>query len=164
MELHELEKKYEELGEEIKKLKNKKEIKKRWRADLDETYFYIGSDGSRQKIIDSHSENDDYRYKSGNYYRSRQELNEEDNKRMLIQKYKDFILEIEEEPIDWSNTKQNKYYVYIDRQLDSQLNLILKSNHYQSRVQGVVYSTNEKLLELAKERFTDEELKIIIRG
>lgn len=50
----ELRKKYEELGEEIKRLENLKKSK-RWRAELNKSYFYIDNDGSiyltEEKII-----------------------------------------------------------------------------------------------------------------
>lgn len=157
MELKELELKYQELGKEIERLKQEQntKIKKRWRAEYQGWYYYISNNGYITPEREDFHLIDDYRYNTGNYYQTREEAEKARNKQLLLQRYSDFIYEITEDPIDWSNNSKNKYYLrYGGNDIEKGCNWY--------KAQGILYTTNENLLELAKERFTDDELKIII--
>lgn len=153
MKLEELEKKYEELGKEIDKLK--KSGKKRWRAEKNGYYYYIGGDGIVYVSEDKYGNIDNFKYLSGNYYKTEEEGERAVRRNLLIQKYKDFIDEITEELIDWNDTEQNKYCLMWVLNAKQEFCTWYKA-------QGSLYTTNENLLELARERFTEEELRVII--
>ena len=159
MKLDELEAKYEELGKEIEKLKNQKvESKKRWRAEYSGYYFYAGSDGICYKEFDMLNDKNNFRYQTGNYFETKEQAERHQAKQILLQKYADFIDEINEEPVDWRNQMQSKYILIYNCYSLTIEYIGVSYNH----IQGVLYTTNPKLVELVKQRFTDEELKIIL--
>lgn len=67
--LEELKKKYEKLGEEIKRL----ESRKRWRAEKYDDYFYVNFFGNINRIKEENDESDNFLYKSRNYFKTREE-------------------------------------------------------------------------------------------
>lgn len=112
--LDELKKKYNELGEEIKRLENKEKIK-RWRANHEKDYYYIDEDGTINSIYEDNDICDNYHYKVRNYFKTKEEA-----QRHLenINTYYDLMDLAEElnngEKIDWNNDEQEKYYISYD--------------------------------------------------
>lgn len=73
--LEELEIKYKELGEKIENLKNKKKCK-RLRAENHSIYYFINDYGNISFKTENHINIDDFRYKTRNYFKTREEAQE----------------------------------------------------------------------------------------
>jgi hypothetical protein len=151
MTINELEQKIAELQKEVEMMKIKKIIGRRLL-----TYFFIDIDGEILERNDVYGGVDNWNYSSGNYIVTKEQAEKHKQKLILTQKYKDFIGEITEGPIDWSNENKKKYFLRYSIQDD-----IFQCLTY-CITQGTIYTTNENLFNLAKARFTDDELKIII--
>lgn len=109
--LKELRKKYEELGEEIKRLENLKK-KKRWRADIGKEYYYINENG----VVFYDEENcnyiDKFRYKTRNYFETVEEAEKYLEKIEIYYELMDLAEELNgEEEIDWKNGDQEKFSI-----------------------------------------------------
>ena len=152
MTINELEQKVAELQKEVEKMKVKKVIGRR----LDE-YWCISEDGSIEDYNDNYTAVDNYAYSSGNYFATKEQAEKHKQKLILTQKYKDFIDEITEVPIGWNDKIQSKWYLFF-RTITNAIQCVKTTTMLDMNI----YTTNENLLQLAKERFTDEELKIII--
>ena len=162
MKLDELEAKYEELGKEIEKLKNQKvESKKRWRAEYNGEYYFILDNGAVCKSSDTFTMAHDYRYAIGNYFETKEQAEKYSYRQILLQRYADFIAEITEEPLRWGSTNQTKYALVYNVYMNHVYKIEYIADRL-NRIQGVLYTTNLKLVELAKERFADEELRLIL--
>lgn len=150
--LEELKKKYEELGEEIKRL----ESRKRWRAEEYDDYFYVNSFGNINSTQEENDENDNFVYKSRNYFKTEEEAQKHADQ---IHTYYD-LMDLAEElnngkEIDWSNCIQNKYYIYFDVS-DKEL----KTDYINySRYIGQIYCLDKNFLEKAKERIGEARLE-----
>ena len=153
--LKELRKKYEELGEEIKRLENLKKSK-RWRAELNKSYFYISNDGNIFFTEEKNHKLDNYRYKTRNYFKTSEEAERYLEKIEIYYELMDLAEELNgEEEIDWINNEQNKYYIYFNC---CEQKLKQDANWLTIRL-GQIYCLNSDFLKVALERIGADRLK-----
>lgn len=164
MNIEEIDNKIKKLQEEIENLKEKKDKQKRWKANKNEIYYYVTSHDyaapyETTSFIERDSENnatcDNFRYETGNYFKTENEAIEYKDKLIIYQKLKDLALELNQgEQIDFDNEKQKKYIII----LDDMRNLNIISSVYQQSI-GQIYCLDENFLEKAKERIGEDKLK-----
>lgn len=153
MNIKEIDNKIKELQEEIENLKNEKDTLRRWRAKEDEIYYYATS------FIGNDSENnatcDNFRYDTGNYFKTENEAREYREKLIIYQNLKDLALELNQgKQIDFDDTTQEKYIII----LDDMRNLNIISSVYQQSI-GQIYCLDKNFLEKAKERIGEDNLE-----
>ena len=151
----EYEKKLQELQTEIDELKaNKPTEYKRWRACDDQLYFKIDNLGDVEEIVEIGYSSDDYRYNTGNYFKTEKEAEQHKAYLLALQTIKD---DVEGFAPDWEDENQEKwhgYYSYLSNKLD-----IDYSSSYQ--IQGVIYFETEKKLEHSQEVHEAEWLIVL---
>ena len=108
MKIEELENKIKELKEELEKLKEEKK-NKRWRAERDESYYFIDSNGEVYSTADSLNF-DKVRYYIHNYFKTEAEAQTvADNIKTHIE-LMELAEELNTEPIDWKKVYK-KYFI-----------------------------------------------------
>lgn len=157
MNIEEIDNKIKKLQEEIENLKNKKDTLRRWRAKEDKIYYYVTS--SNYAGIERDSENnatcDNFRYETGNYFKTENEAREYREKLIIYQKLKDLALELNQgKQIDFDDTTQEKYIII----LDDMRNLNIISSVCQQSI-GQIYCLDKNFLEKAKERIGEDNLE-----
>jgi len=152
MTINELEQKIAELQKEVEKMKSKKVVRERLK-----TYWFVSYRSDIINRCDDGQAMADWDFTIGNYFETEEQAEKYKQKIILTQKYKDFIDAITEVSIDWNDIDQFKYYLYYDIEHKT-----INSSDLMHITDMNIYTTNENLLDLAKERFTYDELKIII--
>ena len=159
--LKELRKKYEELGEEIKRLENLKK-NKRWRADVGKEYYYINEDSVVCYDEEDCTYIDKFRYKTRNYFKTNKEAEDYLEKINIYYDLMDLAEELnKEEEIDWENGEQEKFSIcYVKG--------IFKNNFYLT-VTGLnrnissIYCLSADFLKVALERIGKDKLKKLFK-
>ena len=158
MNIEEIDNKIEELQEELEKLESLRERKesfRRWMADYDETYYCISSCGYVTDFRENDCSIDNFRYETGNYFKTENEAIEYREKLIIYQNLKDLALELNQgKQIDFDNTTQEKYIII----LDDMRNLNIISSVYQQSI-GQIYCLDKNFLEKAKERIGEDNLE-----
>lgn len=162
--IEELEKEFENLVDEFEKkledLKKRfdeceKSENKRWRAEKNKNYFYIGSELIVDYSIEVGDIVDNGHYKIHNYFKTQEEAEKVAEKIKIYVELKDLAEELSNgEEIDWGNDNQRKYCIYKDY---PNCNLDFISSVYCSDL-GQIYCLNENFLKIAKERIGEERL------
>lgn len=153
--LEELKKKYEELEKEIERLEKEKSCK-RWRAEEYDDYFCVNSFGNINRIQEQNDNNDNFAYKSRNYFKTREEAEEHLDRLNTYYDLMDLAEELNNgEKIDWDNTEQGKFSIYYELE-NKKLNYTI--SHYVKEL-GSIYCLDEDFLEKAKERIGEVRLK-----
>ena len=155
--LEELEKKYEELGKEIERLKNEKK-NVRWRAETQEHYYYINSVVTTDDDIEDDYDADIDRYNTGNYFKTREQAEKQLKKLKIYMQLKDLALRLNNgEKIDWDNGEQNKYKIYYNCGYDK------LSYDAWSTIQelGAIYCLDINFYKEALEEIGEENLKLL---
>lgn len=164
MNIEELENKVSKYEEEIKmlkaeiaKLKEEKKPVKRWRAEKGiGKYCYMDSYGEAYICIDDYMDYDDYRYETGNYFKTKEEAENYQEKLLIYQELKGIAIELNNgEKIDWEDRTKIKYYFY----KDTEDNKLYESGVYYTYELGRIYCLDKNFLEIAKERIGEERLK-----
>ena len=162
MRLKELEEKYEKLLEElemqIKELKQNgiEENCKRWRADYDNNYFWIGSACDITCETDDEHSFDDARYVIGNYFRTKEEAEKMVEKIKIYTQLKDLALRLNNgEKIDWENADQAKYYIYYNCE---KMKLSYSQDWLCKKI-GQIYCLDINFLYIAEQEIGEENLK-----
>lgn len=155
--LEELRKKYEELGEEIKRLENLKK-NKRWRAKLNNCYFNINNDRNICLTEEKNHKTDDYRYKTRNYFKTSEEAERYLEKIEIYYELMDLAEELNgEEEIDWENGEQEKFSIrYVKGKFRNDFYLMSTGLN---RNIGSIYCLSADFLKVALERIGADRLK-----
>ena len=155
--LKELRKKYEELGEEIKRLENLKKSK-RWRAELKRIYYYINNGGELDFCWELGCEIDNFRYKTRNYFETKEEAEKYLEKIEIYYELMDIAEELNgEEEIDWENGEQEKFSIrYIKGKFRNDFNLNATGLN---KSIGNIYCLSANFLKVALERIGADRLK-----
>ena len=149
--------KYEELGEEIKRLENLKK-NKRWRAELNNCYFNINNDRNICITEEKNNKTDDYRYKTRNYFKTKEEAEKYLEKIEIYYELMDIAEELNgEEEIDWENEDQNKYYIYCMYD-NHKFELHIVASHCTKSINNI-YCLSRNFLGVALERIGADRLK-----
>jgi len=82
----------------------------RWRAGRKEEYWFVDEEGDAWDCIETDSTKDEWRYNTGNYFKSESEAEHHKQVLLATQKIKDYALQFGYTP-DWSNVDEFKYEV-----------------------------------------------------
>ena len=136
-------------------------IKKRWRAAPSGKYFYASGTGSIFVDKDDYTEADDDRHDRGIYFRTEEEVELYDKKRLITQKVKDIAMRLEEPTEDdWKNDGEiSKYYLGYDYSLNIVDRLVTDSTF---RCQGIIYCLDYDFVDICLKEIGVEDLKLIL--
>lgn len=157
--LEELERKYEELGKEIERIKKAKN--KRWRAEESEEYYCVNTNGKIKYFTENNDAVDDYYYKIRNYFKTREEAQRHLDNINTYYELMDLAEELNNvEEIDFVDTFPFKYCISFDV-----ANNKLRQGYYAcTKELGQIYCLDENFLEKAKERIGEERLINLFKG
>lgn len=148
----EYEKKLQELQTEIDELKaNKPTEYKRWRACDDQLYFKIDNLGDVEEIVEIGYSSDDYRYNTGNYFKTEKEAEQHKAYLLALQTIKD---DAEGFAPDWRSDKYHGYYNHEANELNIGWSLAFQ-------YQGVIYFETEEKLQHSQEVHKAEWLTVL---
>jgi len=156
--LEELKKQISELQSKVAKLENEsKEEKKgkRWRAKVNDTYFYVDDSGDVYSCHESNFDEDNYSYKTRNYFKTEEEAEEY---KEVMNTYYDLMDLAEElnngEKIDWNDNQQCKYTIYYSFKCDT----LDEGIAYVCKEFGQIYCLDEDFLKKAIEKIGKDKL------
>ena len=151
----EYEKKLQELQTEIDEPKaNKPTEYKRWRAERSDVYYHIDDNGFVGFVYEDNDTLDDYRYNTGNYFRTRALAGQDRTYLLALQTIKD---DAEGWLPDWEDGRETKwhgYYSYLSNKLD----IDYYSSH---QIQGVIYFETEDKLQHSQKVHEAEWLTVL---
>ena len=158
--LEDLKKQISDLQSKVTKLENesKKENKKenkRWRAEIDDTYFYINDVGYVDVSHENNDSFDKYRFKTRNYFKTEEE---EEEYQEVINTYYDLMDLAEElnngEKIDWNDNQQCKYTIFYN----FEDNFLKRTNAYVCKEFGQIYCLDGDFLKKAIKKIGKDKL------
>lgn len=160
--LEEIKKQISELQSKVAKLENesKEEKNKRWRARINDTYFFVDDSGDVVNCREYNEYSDNYRYKTRNYFATYEEAEEYQE---VMNTYYDLMDLAEElnngEKIDWNDNQQCKYTIFYDFE-DNFLN---RNNAYVCKEFGQIYCLDGDFVEKAIEKIGEDRLKKLFK-
>lgn len=161
--LEELKKQISELQSKVAKLENEsKEEKKgkRWRAKMNDTYFYVNDFGDVDSCHESNYDEDNYSYKTRNYFKT---VGKATEYKEIINTYYDLMDLAEElnngEKIDWNDNQQCKYTIFYD----FEDNFLKRTNAYVCKEFGQIYCLDGDFVEKAIEKIGEDRLKKLFK-
>lgn len=154
--MEDCEKEKKELQDRIKELKKRKNKNKRWRARINDTYFFVDDSGDVVTCHEYNEYGDNYRYKTRNYFATYEEVKEY---KEVINTYYD-LMDLAEElnkgrKIDWNDETQCKYVIYYNYKENS----LEKTYDYSCKDLGQIYCLDGGFLEKAIEKIGADRLK-----
>ena len=161
--LEELKKQISDLQSKVDKLENEsKEEKKgkRWRAKINDTYFYINDAGDVDVSHENNDSFDKYRFKTRNYFRTEEEAEEYQE---IINTYYD-LMDLAEElnkgrKIDWNDAGQYKISLYYNYDRDT----LRQESIYSYKELGQIYCLDANFKEKAIEKIGEDRLKKLFK-
>ena len=153
----ELERDLEELGTQINELEEKKITKsdKRWRANPEERYWYIGRSGAVCYLVEMNDHLDKSLYEIGNYFRTEEEAKRAVEKIKIYTQLKDLALRLNKgKKIDWDNSAQTKWHIYYNHE-----DGLTTIDSYSYQEIGQIYCLDSRFFDTAKREIGEENLK-----
>ena len=148
----EYEKKLQELQTEIDELKaNKPTEYKRWRSENDGVYYYMDDCGKCDSAYEGYGSIDDYRYSTGNYFKTEKEAEQHKAYLLALQTIKD---DAEGFAPDWRSDKYHGYYNHEANELNIGWSLAFQ-------YQGVIYFETEEKLQHSQKVHEAEWLTVL---
>ena len=148
----EYEKKLQELQTEIDELKaNKPTEYKRWRSENDGVYYYMDDCGKCDSAYEGYGSIDDYRYNTGNYFKTEKEAEQHKAYLLALQTIKD---DAEGFAPDWRSDKYHGYYNHEANELNIGWSLAFQ-------YQGVIYFETEEKLQHSQKVHEAEWLTVL---
>lgn len=133
----------------------------RFRADYGMSYFFINNEGMVSRGIEQHRPLDDFRYNSGNYFKTEEQAEDFRENTLTKQTLKDLALELNNGvEIDWDYYYQLKYYIFYNNGLKT-LSIDFDRNH---QCNSKIYCVNSNFLDIAKDRIGEEKLIKLIKS
>lgn len=144
-----------EIEEKINELK-RQESEVRWRAKFNENFYYFTSYGEICPDCDGYCNTENGRYTFGNYFKTAEEAENVVEKIKIYTQLKDLSLRLNKgEKMDWNNSAQEKWYIYLDN-----FGNILKCCYDSINQEiGQIYCLDENFLEEAKREIGEENLR-----
>lgn len=155
----EYENKIKELEKQIEELKMAKvEEPKRWKPNENERYHTIDDSGDDCDLIWDNDRYDNWRYLTGNCFKTKEEAEEYKKQIEYTARYKNYIEE-HSELIDWDNDNQYKYYAYflIGRRFEV-------ASVSRCKSQGAIYSSSEQIILDAIKEIGEDNFKKYVLG
>lgn len=155
--LEELKKKYEELGQKINELENNlKNKNNRSRVNHHCKYYYINGYSEITSDEENNLALDENRYNIGNYFKTKEQAEKALRKILIYTKLKDLANRLsEEDPVDWSNLDQDKFYIYYSHHYNS----LSQDSFSYTHCIGGIYCTCADFLRVAITKIGEEELR-----
>lgn len=122
---------------------------KRWRAKLVELYYHLGDDGDIILEDDIHNLADNFRYETGNYFKTEQEVEEYKKKQLLQKAYEDWC----KFDCNWNDKEQVKHYV------NCVFGKIYFNSTYVIKTQGAVYAKSKEIIQEFIDKIGEEDFK-----
>ena len=143
--------------EEVEKEELKKaETKKRWRAEVNETYYFIDEELECAKATETLHRLDDKMYKYRNYFQTREQAEKVVERIKIYIELKDLAEELNgSEEIDWNNENQYKYDIIYDHGYKT----FRQYGFIDCKDLGQIHCLDKDFLEKAKERIGEDRLK-----
>lgn len=113
-------------------------IWKRWRAKKGECYFYLDSAGGKSSASEINHETDNYRYNTGNYFQTEEQVEAKEQYDISSQKIKDSA---EGFVGNWKDDNEEKYFIIFD----------WDSNSYKVRGDSYEQNLNETYFETVEQ-------------
>ena len=156
--LEKIKKQISELQSKVAKIENEsKEEKKgkRWRARINNPYFYVDDFGEVDGCHEYNEYGDNYRYKTRNYFATYEEAEEY---KEVMNTYYDLMDLAEElnngEKIDWNDNQQCRYTIYYSFKCDTLDDGIA----YVCKEFGQIYCLDEDFLKKAIKKIGKDKL------
>ena len=112
-----------------------------WKPKHNERYYFFDYGGtSRDRFISSV---DEMRNELGNCFKTFEEAEFARDKQIFLTKFERYLRENEDEPVDWGNEIQEKYYLYINSNTETVSPSSLCYMHFQ----GTIYTTSLEALQ-----------------
>lgn len=149
----EYEKKKAELEKQLEELEKEEIIDIRWKPNINKRYYYVSDFGVVHSVWFNDDKYDEWLYITGNCFKTKEEAEEYRKKLETYYKFKNYIEE-RNEPIDWENGDQEKWYIYVDfcKNINIEFDPFLKQ-------QGTIYATSEQLIKDAIEYVGEDNIK-----
>lgn len=144
----------ESLMNELKEINKEEKINKRWEPEIGETYYYSHSLGLVSSAIWDNNRADDWRYLTGNVFKTEQGAKEYRKKLEIQAQFKNFVEERNEE-LDWEDDNQCKYYLYYNYYLKQ----IMIGNIWICKYSFQVFASSEQILRDAIAEIGEENVK-----
>lgn len=152
----ELKREVEKLDTQIKELEEQEKKCKRWRANQDERYWYIGRSGAVCYLVEINDHLDKSSYEIGNYFKTEEETKKVVEKIKIYTQLKDLALRLNKgEMIRWNDFKQSKYCIMRDIEYDE----LSDGPMYCYQDIGQIYCLDKNFLEIAKQEIGEENLR-----
>ena len=143
MKLNEVIAKYGNQEVDESKIKEVLGVKKSkvWKPEFREPYYFVYEDGICSDRFETSA--DEVRYGLGNCYQTYEETKFARDKQIFLTKFERYLRENEDEPVDWENSKQSKYYLQYQH-YDSTILVDVWTRHQN---QGAIHTTNMTALQ-----------------
>lgn len=158
----EYENEIKELKERLEKLETTKIEEpqlKRWKPKNDEYYWAVCSDGEIVTVYYGDYGVDEWRYLTGNCFKTKSEAEEHKKQIEYTTRYKNYIEE-HSEPLDWLEDRQEKweaYFSFYKNSISTNYNLLEKH-------QGVIYASSKQIILDAIKEIGEDNFKKYVLG
>lgn len=145
---------------------NQPKPKKRWRANHYEDYYTIFADGTIATQYEKNGILSNFKYKSGNYFKTKEETIFEREKRLVYQELKDYALEHNKDEIDWENVYQDKYcicFIHYDDNPNYQ-DVLYIDEMQRVEYPNTVYFTSKEIAQNAIDTIGEDRIKKYLFG
>ena len=129
---------------------------KRWRAEDDCTYWFVGANGRLSWSYEYNRESDDFRYDTHNYFKSENDDEAQRYAKVLeterqLKKFADEHNNV----IDWTNINQEKYYLCYSY---SDYRVTIADRHW-TKESRTIYFSSEKIAKQVIDEIGVEKIK-----
>lgn len=157
--IEELEKKINDLIKDLEELKGQKK-EKYYKPKEGDEYWYTSAGDVDAYNWYNHKEDVEI-FNSQDVYKTQEEAEFYLKKQQLLTQYKRYLLDHEEEAVDWGNNNQLKYYAYCNFIRQE----VCVNDCFSCKNQGTIYTTNsDSILEFIKEIGEEDFIKYILIG
>ena len=162
--MNNLEEKIKEIEKQLEELKGQlteEDKEDKYKRKRNSRYYYLNSCGAIYHVFDNEIASDNFRYSTGNFFETSEEVKIYQKKLIIEQELKDIAKELNKgEKIDWNNKEQNKCFLCFDY-FYNKIDYI--QNRY-NKIQGTIYCLDNTFKDVAIERIGEERLKKYLKG
>ena len=158
--MNNIKEKIEQMEKELEELKEKLNQENVTKRERYEEYWFLDC-GDFESDYDEYSEIDDYRYSVGNYFKTKEQVENYKEKLLIEQELRDIARELNKgEEIDWNDNDQKKYYLYYCYIEEG----ISRTFDFLGKGQGIIYCLDENFMTIAIKRIGEERLTKYLKG
>lgn len=151
----EMQEQFDKMQDELNKLKQVKvEEPKRWKPEVGDLYYCVCDGGTIIQDVWEDCITDNWRYLTGNIFKTKQEAEEHKKKIEIQAQFKNFVEE-HSEKLDWTDAYQKKYHIYYCHS-----NKTIETDWLNtSKIQGAIYASDAHILRDAINELGEENIK-----